>query len=198
MENPNQTTQEPKQDFIDQNKEITFYQEDFQENLSIEEPDSSPEMPPKKKHKGGRRKIDIEFIQDKSKRHITFSKRKGGIMKKAYELSTLTGTQIIVLVASETGHVYTFATPKLQPIITHPEGKALIQTCLNQQEYCQQDPSTILQQEQLYYNQYGQQIEYDPRYVFATQSTPQVLGQSSFPTSNGNQETISKDGKFIS
>lgn len=37
----------------------------------------------------------------------------------------------MLLVASETGHVYTFATPKLQPIITKDEGKNLIQACLN-------------------------------------------------------------------
>ena len=79
----------------------------------------------------GRRKIEIKYIEDKSRRHITFSKRKAGIMKKAYELSTLTGTQVLLLVASETGHVYTFATPKLQPLITKQEGKNLIQTCLN-------------------------------------------------------------------
>ena len=36
------------------------------------------------------------------------------------------------MVASETGHVYTFATPKLQPMITSEAGKALIQTCLHQ------------------------------------------------------------------
>lgn len=89
---------------------------------------SSPSDTPKK---AGRRKINIEFIEDKSRRHITFSKRKAGIMKKAYELSTLTGTQVLLLVASETGHVYTFATPKLQPLITKPEGKNLIQSCLN-------------------------------------------------------------------
>ncbi len=29
-----------------------------------------------------RRKIEIKFIADKSRRHITFSKRKAGIMKK--------------------------------------------------------------------------------------------------------------------
>ncbi|KAL0483878.1 srfB [Acrasis kona] len=81
--------------------------------------------------RAGRRKINIEFIGDKSRRHITFSKRKAGIMKKAYELSTLTGTQVLLLVASETGHVYTFATPKLQPLITKTEGKNLIQACLN-------------------------------------------------------------------
>ncbi|KAG9820135.1 hypothetical protein KCU98_g19241, partial [Aureobasidium melanogenum] len=44
-----------------------------------------------------RRKIEIKFIQDKSRRHITFSKRKAGIMKKAYELSVLTGTQVLLL-----------------------------------------------------------------------------------------------------
>ena len=38
----------------------------------------------------------------------------------------------MLLVASETGHVYTFATPKLQPMITSEAGKALIQTCLHQ------------------------------------------------------------------
>ena len=81
--------------------------------------------------KKGRRKIKIELIEDKSRRHITFSKRKLGIMKKAWELATLTGTQVLLLVASETGHVYTFATPKLQPLITKPEGKNLIQACLN-------------------------------------------------------------------
>ena len=38
--------------------------------------------------KGGRerRKIEIKFIQDKSRRHITFSKRKAGIMKKVGHL----------------------------------------------------------------------------------------------------------------
>lgn len=32
--------------------------------------------------KAGRRKIQIAYIEDKSRRHITFSKRKAGIMKK--------------------------------------------------------------------------------------------------------------------
>ncbi|XP_032820927.1 serum response factor-like isoform X1 [Petromyzon marinus] len=79
----------------------------------------------------GRVKIKMAFIDNKLRRYTTFSKRKTGIMKKAYELSTLTGTQVLLLVASETGHVYTFATRKLQPMITSESGKALIQTCLN-------------------------------------------------------------------
>ncbi|RMZ99127.1 serum response factor -like protein [Brachionus plicatilis] len=78
----------------------------------------------------GRVKIKMEFIENKIRRYTTFSKRKTGIMKKAYELSTLTGTQVMLLVASETGHVYTFATEKLQPMITSETGKSLIQSCL--------------------------------------------------------------------
>lgn len=54
-----------------------------------------------------------------------------GFVFQAYELSTLTGTQVMLLVASETGHVYTFATRKLQPMITSDTGKDLIQMCLN-------------------------------------------------------------------
>ncbi|KAL9122589.1 MAG: hypothetical protein Q9187_000860 [Circinaria calcarea] len=90
-----------------------------------------------------RRKIDIKFIQDKSRRHITFSKRKAGIMKKAYELSVLTGTQVLLLVVSETGLVYTFTTPKLQPLVTKPEGKNLIQACLNAPEPTQDNQNGV-------------------------------------------------------
>ena len=50
---------------------------DEEENESIEDSDS--EKPNKR---SGRRKIKIEYIEDKNRRHITFSKRKAGIMKK--------------------------------------------------------------------------------------------------------------------
>ena len=46
--------------------------------------DEEDEEKPKSDKKAGRRKIKIEFIQDKSRRHITFSKRKAGML-----LSTL-------------------------------------------------------------------------------------------------------------
>lgn len=90
-----------------------------------------PKPAPGKKTRG-RVKIPMKYIKNKLRRYTTFSKRKSNIMKKAYELSTLTGTQVMLMVASETGHVYTFATPKLQPMITSEAGKALIQTCLHQ------------------------------------------------------------------
>ena len=73
----------------------------------------------------GRRKIEIEYIEDKIRRHITFSKRKAGISKKAYELSRLTGAQVLLLISSERGQIYSFATPKLQPVRRAPRGDTL-------------------------------------------------------------------------
>ncbi|EOB13438.1 Serum response factor [Nosema bombycis CQ1] len=84
-----------------------------------------------KSRQSGKKKIKLEYISGRNKRNVTFSKRKKGIMKKAYELNILTGTEILLLVASESGHVYTFATPKLRPIINEHEN--LIQSCLNAQ-----------------------------------------------------------------
>ena len=66
---------------------------DDEEDFDDEEEDE--DAPPRKKRGGhGRRKIEIEYIDDKQRRHITFSKRKAGISKKAYELSRLTGAQV--------------------------------------------------------------------------------------------------------
>ncbi|KAG0311374.1 transcription factor of the MADS box [Linnemannia gamsii] len=118
----------------DQNvKEDPFKQvqgDELEDGDEDDEDDDGAKRPANAK-RAGRRKIKIEYIQEKSRRHITFSKRKSGIMKKAFELSTLTGTQVLLLVVSETGLVYTFTTPKLQPIVTKEAGRNLIQACLH-------------------------------------------------------------------
>lgn len=49
------------------------------ENMEPEDSDDSEDKPSRR---NGRRKIKIEYIEDKNRRHITFSKRKAGIMKK--------------------------------------------------------------------------------------------------------------------
>lgn len=84
---------------------------------------------PEKERKIGRKKISMEYIKSKNKRNVTFSKRKKGIMKKAYELTRLTRSEILLMVTNESGHVYTFATPRFKPIIAKHEN--LIQQCLS-------------------------------------------------------------------
>ncbi|KAL3962988.1 hypothetical protein ACCO45_004511 [Purpureocillium lilacinum] len=51
-------------------------------------------------------------------------------MKKAYELNKLTGSEVLLLVTSESGLVYTFASPKLRPIVASGTAKKLVQDSL--------------------------------------------------------------------
>jgi hypothetical protein len=51
-------------------------------NHKDDENDSGEDSDVKPSRRSGRRKIKIEYIEDKNRRHITFSKRKAGIMKK--------------------------------------------------------------------------------------------------------------------
>ncbi|CAF3299894.1 unnamed protein product [Rotaria socialis] len=111
-----------------------FIDDDDSNDRSIETIEKHSITHNKNKKTLGRVKIKMAYIDNKIRRYTTFSKRKTGIMKKAYELATLTGTEVMLLVASETGHVYTYATAKLQPMITSETGKALIQTCLAKDE----------------------------------------------------------------
>ncbi|CAB11185.1 DNA-binding transcription factor, MADS-box Map1 [Schizosaccharomyces pombe] len=66
------------------------------------------------------------YLEDRQKRQNTFTKRKAGIFKKANELALLTGSEVMVLVVSETGLVHTFSTPKLENVVKSPEGQKLI------------------------------------------------------------------------
>jgi len=66
--------------------DLSFQHEDGDEDDG-EEDDDAPAKGKGTDKKAGRRKIKIEFINDKSRRHITFSKRKAGIMKKVRALS---------------------------------------------------------------------------------------------------------------
>lgn len=78
-----------------------------------------------------RRKIPIKYIDNRTRRQVTFAKRRHGIMKKAYELSVLTGANILLMILGHSGLVYTFSTPKLEPIVRDKTGKDLIRACLN-------------------------------------------------------------------
>ncbi|KAI3472208.1 hypothetical protein Pfo_029696 [Paulownia fortunei] len=57
----------------------------------------------------GRGKIEIKKIENVNSRQVTFSKRRGGLMKKAKELAVLCDAQVAVIIFSGTGKLYEFA-----------------------------------------------------------------------------------------
>uniref|UniRef100_A0A1I7X0L8 MADS-box domain-containing protein n=1 Tax=Heterorhabditis bacteriophora TaxID=37862 RepID=A0A1I7X0L8_HETBA len=54
----------------------------------------------------GRKKIQITRIQDERNRQVTFTKRKFGLMKKAYELSVLCDCEIALIVFNSTNKLF--------------------------------------------------------------------------------------------
>ncbi|KAF7062910.1 hypothetical protein CFC21_069459 [Triticum aestivum] len=57
----------------------------------------------------GRGKIAIERIDNATNRQVTFSKRRGGLMKKARELAILCDADLALIIFSSTGRLYNFA-----------------------------------------------------------------------------------------
>ncbi|XP_030943093.1 MADS-box protein SVP-like isoform X1 [Quercus lobata] len=72
-----------------------------------------------------RRKIQIKKIDNTTARQVTFSKRRRGLFKKAFELSTLCDAEIGLVVFSATGKLFEFASSSMQQVIErhnlHPE-----------------------------------------------------------------------------
>merc|ERR1711988_324044 len=58
-------------------------------------------MGSRERHSMGRRKIDIAYLPDDRVRKVTFCKRKGGLFKKADDLSKLCGVEVAVIILSD-------------------------------------------------------------------------------------------------
>lgn len=57
----------------------------------------------------GRGKIEIKRIENPTSRQVTFSKRRGGLMKKGHELSVLCDADVAVIIFSSAGKMFEFA-----------------------------------------------------------------------------------------
>ncbi|KAK1296686.1 MADS-box transcription factor 6 [Acorus calamus] len=56
----------------------------------------------------GRGRVELKMIENKINRQVTFSKRRNGLLKKAYELSVLCDAEIALIVFSSRGKLYEF------------------------------------------------------------------------------------------
>ncbi|XP_022889175.1 MADS-box transcription factor 21-like [Olea europaea var. sylvestris] len=61
----------------------------------------------------GRGKVEIKKIENVNSRQVTFSKRRGGLLKKAKELAVLCDAQVGVIIFSGTGKLYEFASSRI-------------------------------------------------------------------------------------
>ncbi|XP_054779604.1 MADS-box protein SOC1-like isoform X2 [Prosopis cineraria] len=64
-----------------------------------------------------RRKIQMKRIENKSSRQVTFSKRRNGMLKKAFELSVLCEVEVALIIFSSRGKLYEFSSSSVQETI---------------------------------------------------------------------------------
>ncbi|KAK6199772.1 hypothetical protein LQW54_009898 [Pestalotiopsis sp. IQ-011] len=66
----------------------------------------------------GRRKIEIKAIKDDRNRSVTFLKRKGGLFKKAHELSVLCSVDVAVFIFGSNKKLYEYSSADMHQLIT--------------------------------------------------------------------------------
>ncbi|KAH8770860.1 MADS-box MEF2 type transcription factor [Diaporthe sp. PMI_573] len=66
----------------------------------------------------GRRKIEIKAIKDDRNRSVTFLKRKGGLFKKAHELSVLCSVDVAVFIFGQNKKLYEYSSGDMRELIT--------------------------------------------------------------------------------
>ncbi|PAA86942.1 hypothetical protein BOX15_Mlig011613g1 [Macrostomum lignano] len=65
----------------------------------------------------GRKKIAISRIEDERNRQVTFTKRKFGLMKKAYELSVLCDCEIAIIIFNNTNRLFQYASNDMDKVL---------------------------------------------------------------------------------
>uniref|UniRef100_A0A8C9VVR8 Myocyte enhancer factor 2ca n=1 Tax=Scleropages formosus TaxID=113540 RepID=A0A8C9VVR8_SCLFO len=65
----------------------------------------------------GRKKIQIARIMDERNRQVTFTKRKFGLMKKAYELSVLCDCEIALIIFNSTNKLFQYASTDMDKVL---------------------------------------------------------------------------------
>ncbi|XP_026657043.2 MADS-box transcription factor 50-like isoform X2 [Phoenix dactylifera] len=64
-----------------------------------------------------RGKTEMKLIENVTSRQVTFSKRRNGLLKKAFELSVLCDAEVAVIVFSPRGRLYEFSSTSMEKTI---------------------------------------------------------------------------------
>ncbi|XP_061996962.1 MADS-box protein AGL42-like isoform X2 [Rosa rugosa] len=87
-----------------------------------------------------RGKIEVKRIENATSRQVTFSKRRNGLLKKAFELSVLCDAEVAVIIFSPKGRLYEFSSSDIQKTIKkyHKHAKGALTNTTEVEQYMQQ------------------------------------------------------------
>ncbi|PHU23692.1 hypothetical protein BC332_08799 [Capsicum chinense] len=119
----------------------------------------------------GRRKIVIKPIANQNSRHVTFSKRRLGVFKKASELCILCGAEIAIIVQSlKRQRLFTFGHPSVDVIDRYLTGKS---SSVNNHRF------NFVQQNNEYYSQICRELD-------AEKKNKEIIDESKMVNGNNN------------
>ncbi|KAK4340911.1 hypothetical protein RND71_039412 [Anisodus tanguticus] len=124
----------------------------------------------------GRRKIAIKPIANQNSRHVTFSKRRLGLFKKASELCILSGAEIAIIVPSlKRQRLFAFGHPSTDAIIDrYLAGKSSSSSSVSDHQ------SNFVQQNNEYYSQICKELE-------AEKKKEEIIDESKMMNGNNNR-----------
>nr|AHA42267.1 AGL6 [Dendrobium hybrid cultivar] len=112
----------------------------------------------------GRGRVELKRIENKINRQVTFSKRRNGIMKKAYELSVLCDAEIALIIFSSRGKLFEFGSPD-------------ITKTLERYQRCTFTPQTIHPNDHETLNWYQELSKLKAKYESLQRSQRHLLGE---------------------
>ncbi|GER26412.1 MADS-box transcription factor 6 [Striga asiatica] len=79
----------------------------------------------------GRGRVELKRIENKINRQVAFSKRRNGLLKKAYELSILCDAEVALIIFSSRGKLYEFGSNSMTQTLDRYQ-----HCCFNPQDNC--------------------------------------------------------------
>ncbi|KAL4192386.1 hypothetical protein AMTRI_Chr06g194060 [Amborella trichopoda] len=78
----------------------------------------------------GRGKVELKRIEKPNTRQVTFTKRRNGLLKKAFELSLLCDADVALIVFSSTGRLSEYSSQDINRIISkYHNNKGTVDVC---------------------------------------------------------------------
>nr|QCL07898.1 agamous-like 6 [Euptelea pleiosperma] len=127
----------------------------------------------------GRGPVELKRIENKINRQVTFSKRRNGLLKKAYELSVLCDAEVALIVFSSRGKLYEFSSVGMNRTLER------YQRCC----YTPQDNSAIDRETQ---NWYQEVSKLKAKYESLQRSQRHLLGEDLGPLSIKELQNLEK------
>ncbi|XP_008786031.1 agamous-like MADS-box protein MADS2 [Phoenix dactylifera] len=126
----------------------------------------------------GRGRVELKRIENKINRQVTFSKRRNGLLKKAFELSVLCDAEVALIIFSNRGRLFEFCS-----------SSSMLKTLERYQRYNYTASESVAPSSETQ-NTYQEYVRLKTRVAFLQSSQRNLLGEDLDPLSTNELEQL--------